>query len=404
MAFVVLLIDKKRYGDGPAPFDFKSDDTCGHEWKKWLRGYEIYARANSMNEPEEKLNWMLHYAGSEVQTIFDTLPSTGGEEEQQSGPYSSGYVFKRDVYANAIEKLNAFFEPKQNVSYERHIYRQIQQKKDERFDMFVIRLREQADRCNFGDELDGNIREQITTGCYSDILRGRILEKNHLDLNQIIRMAQISEMVLKQKERFERGTPQQSERGTPQQSEPLANGTKIESVCKIENKQKFVSRKRFGGFDGFCGRCGSKGHKSADEKCPARGKSCNLCGRKDHFARRCFARESGGQSNGFLKRKADTRDIDQPIGKVKREEVQLVQSGIETGNSQTDFASEYEDIFCMMSESDKNKLWCVIGRIDAVVVVDSGSRYNVVDRESWAELKAKGIVTMKRQKEVKFNG
>lgn len=120
---------------------FKEDENCGYDWKKWLRGFEIYARANVIEEPTDKVNWMLHYAGSKVQSIYDVLPEIE-REEMQAGPYLSGYVFPQNEYNDAIEKLNKFFEPKQNESYERHIFREIRQKKEERFDMFLVRLRE----------------------------------------------------------------------------------------------------------------------------------------------------------------------------------------------------------------------------------------------------------------------
>lgn len=41
-----------------------------------------------------------------------------------------------------------------------------------------------------------------------------------------------------------------------------------------------------------------------------------------------------------------------------------------------------------------------VGGIETKVVVDSGSKYNVVDRDTWAKLKSKGVETASRQKEV----
>lgn len=63
-------------------------------------------------------------------------------------------TFKEDhwqlVMSNATQvaviKLCQFFESKQNISYERHLFRQ--QKVNERIDMFMMRLREQAERCD----------------------------------------------------------------------------------------------------------------------------------------------------------------------------------------------------------------------------------------------------------------
>lgn len=180
-----------RNGDGPAPFDFKPDDNCAHDWKKWLRSFEIYAQANALKLAKEKLNWMLHYAGPKVQEVFYTLPEKN--DGVQRGPLASGYVSQLNKYEEAIDRLNGFFEPKRNVSYERHVFRQLRQNKHERFDMFLLRLREQADRCNFGEQLDDNLRDQITSGCFSDVLRRKILERGDANLEKIVKMAQIIE-------------------------------------------------------------------------------------------------------------------------------------------------------------------------------------------------------------------
>lgn len=284
--FFIIVVDKTRSTDGPPPFEFETDGHCGNDWKIWLRGFEIYAQANKMNKATEKLNWMLHYAGTKVQTIFYAMPEKETKAEQnggnQRGPLAGGYV-KNDTndYEEAIIQLNQFFEPKQNISYERHIFRQLKQKENERIDMFIMRLREQAERCDFGDQLDGNIRDQITSGCSSDVLRRKILERGDEQLENIIKIARILEVVTKQQKLFGKSNVDQTN------TEIRSNES---DVCKIDVKTRFPMRQRkiATGFNGECGRCGLKGHKAADEKCPAKGKSCNSCGRKDHFARKCF--------------------------------------------------------------------------------------------------------------------
>ncbi|KAL7739239.1 hypothetical protein ACLKA6_008715 [Drosophila palustris] len=78
---------KMRNGDGPAPFDF-GDDGCASEWKKWLRGYDIYAKAMNFTKGTEKLNWMLHYAGPKIQAVFSSLPEDE-EEHKTQGPFAN---------------------------------------------------------------------------------------------------------------------------------------------------------------------------------------------------------------------------------------------------------------------------------------------------------------------------
>lgn len=117
-----------RTMDGPTPFDFKTDGNCGGDWKVWLRGFEIFAQANSMKKPQEKLNWMLHYAGVKVQSVFYSLPEKETTaKEVKKGPLAGGYVkfHSTNEYEQAVSKLCEFFEPKQNTTYERHVFRQL---------------------------------------------------------------------------------------------------------------------------------------------------------------------------------------------------------------------------------------------------------------------------------------
>lgn len=382
--------------DGPPPFEFATDGNCAADWKNWLRGFEIYAEANKVKEPSDKLNWMLHYAGPKVQQVYYALPEQiGGEQTEiksvsNCGPLATGYVkFDTNKYEDGVSKLNRFFEPKKNISFERHIFRQLKQNKNERIDMFLMRLREQAERCEFDEQVDGNIRDQITTGCASDVLRRKMLERGDEPLDKLIQMAQMIEIVHKQQLSFGKQAVTNNDLAPKE-------GSAVD-VCKIETKRRFASNRKTPSdqFEGACGRCGLRGHKSADMKCPAKGKTCNRCGRKDHFARKCFMKDKSPMKNSnYRKRLNDDDNADEPNNKVKREAVQMV---VDQSKSIED---EYEDLFCIDSKPVDNKIWCTIGGIDVEAIVDSGSRYNVVDRASWIEWKAKHIQTTNRQKEV----
>lgn len=130
-----------------------------------------------------------------------------------------------------------------------------------------------------------------------------------------------------------------------------------------------------------------KGHKSSFDKCPAKGKTCNKCGKNDHFARKCMTREP-------VKRKQATEETkDEPNTKIKRDMVQLL-------DSTEPKLDDYEDVFMLQTKQEGNKIWCKVGGIEVQAVVDSGSKFNVVDRETWCDLKARNIPTLKKTKDV----
>lgn len=185
------------------PFECELDDPgSSGKWKSWIRSFELFAKANKIEEDSDKLNWMLHSAGQKVQNIFYVLPEE--TKEKRRGPLLLNYVpFEATEYTEAVDKLNKFFEPKRNTTFERHLFRQMKQNKSERIDAFVIRLREQIERCEFDEQQqEQNIRDQVTSGCRSNLLRRKILEQSEYTLGEILNKARILEAVEKQQKSF----------------------------------------------------------------------------------------------------------------------------------------------------------------------------------------------------------
>lgn len=380
-------------------FDFDTDDSGNSsKWKNWIRGFEIFANANKIEDNNDKLNWMLHCAGQKVQNIFYTLPDTVVETKR--GPLASGFTpFETNEYSEAVLKLQNFFEPKRNTSFERHVFRKMKQNEKERIDAFVVRLREQAERCDFEGQLEENIRDQITSGCTSNILRRKILTRSEWKLEDILNQARILEVIEKQQKSFESAIDNASNSAKATENKALEESKN--EVCKIDFKRKFGDQRRDrrdrlnpdSNFSGICGRCGYRGHKASDEKCPARGKECAKCGGLNHFARKCMSRFT--KNDTAKKRKAE--ESFEPEVEVKREREKAPINMI----ARTTNLSEDEDVFALDTETENdNKLWCKIGNIEIQAVIDSGSRYNVIDRQTWAELKAKSVETIHRQKDV----
>ncbi|XP_055307067.1 uncharacterized protein K02A2.6-like [Sitodiplosis mosellana] len=253
------------------------------------------------------------------------------------------------------------------------------QEANERIDVFVIRLRIQADRCDFDEQIDQNIKDQITSGCQSEVLRRKILEKGDKKLDEIVKMARIFENVTEQQKLLAKKSHSEEKSSIMQNTVDVCN---IDT--KFGNQRRF--KRTFNDIVIECGRCGRKGHNANDEKCPARGKVCHGCGKKDHFQRRCRTQMTQKRKFNDSRSQTDSKRL-----KRESENVNLIK----------DDDDDYDDVFCdINTEGNENKLWCNVGGVDKEVVIDSGTRYNVVDRETWQELKASNIRTIVRKKEV----
>lgn len=200
-------------------------------------------------------------------------------------------------YRKAVEALTDHFAPKQNTSYERHIFRSMSQRRDEKIDSFVMRLRTQADRCEFGRRVDENIKDQVTSSCWSESLRRKILERNHKSLESVMKLCRIFETVANQDKMFN----DESKRKENEQQHPMNNDTSENEVCNINNRERFQEQYYKKNKAEECNRCAKQGHKADDENCPAKTKRCERCGKTGHYARKCYTKINN-ESSSSMKR------------------------------------------------------------------------------------------------------
>lgn len=87
------------------PFECEGEPaSVGIRWEKWLRSFQIYLEASSIENPIKKRATFLHSAGSALQEIYYNLPGAHVEPDDDAGV---------DVYKTAVNKLNEYFYPKQ---------------------------------------------------------------------------------------------------------------------------------------------------------------------------------------------------------------------------------------------------------------------------------------------------
>ncbi|XP_058839240.1 uncharacterized protein LOC131694764 [Topomyia yanbarensis] len=266
-------------------FDYGAHtDDVGIEWRKWLRSFETMIRASRVDDKDWKKDLLQNYAGPSVQQLFDTLPELAGVEMRGPLINVDHYMPNMTSYDEARARLNEFLVPKGNPTYERHLMRQMKPSSNESIDAFTIRLRVQAERCGFADRVEENIKDQIIQNSQSATLRRDLLKRGEASLEEVLSVAKIFETVAQQEKSFVK-----DEHLKPH----------VSDVHKIDVKPTFGRRNRFVGTIRFeCHRCGYNGHMARDENCPARGKSCNKCGRMAHFAKKCRKRKQPVRQEG----------------------------------------------------------------------------------------------------------
>lgn len=341
----------------PEKLDLDGDSAAiGLRWEKWKRSLLIYLEAADVQCPSRKRATLLLCGGSGLQEIFYNFPGAMCEEAEV------------DIFKIALKKLDEYFLPMQNKTYERHIFRQIKQDDGETFEKFLIKLRDQAAKCKF-DKPDDHIIDQAIEGCVSPELRKKILMMGEgVTLNKLIAEANTLEIVNHQLTTYE-----------------LKEKTKPNEVNTVTGRNKGNSRWD-GGKNRFkeeknatCGRCKSKMHNGQDTICPARRKKCLACGKMGHFQRCCKTKYTQN--------------------KRKRDENQDGHNNKRPRNNAAINSLDEEEVQYIFNVDDDTTIKCDIGGVKVEMMIDSGCKVNIITDKTWEYLKQNGVVCFKQVKE-----
>ena len=330
-----------------APFSVGEKSTLSSRWKKWVHGFEYYLVASAVADKKQQRALLLHLAGPDVQEIFETLSDTG------------------DDYKTALDKLNVYFEPQKNISFERHTFRQASQQQQEPITDYVTRLKTLAATCEFPNK-EEMIRDQVVDKCYSAKLRRRLLQEPSLTLDKVISIGRALEVACEQARTIENAS-----------TSAAATLNSVHSRRRPTNhrmrpKQSFPrSRKpQNSGTDGqarpVCYCCGESGHKAKNPNCPALKATCNACHMIGHFSRVCQSSK---------KKIAKVRELPCP--------------------DVSDDSVSDEHVFVVGPHQHDKNVTALISGVAIDMMIDSGASVNVIDSSAFRKLAQTGVTLHK---------
>ena len=220
-------------------------------WNNWISDFEMFIVAAGITDDTRKRALLLYQAGARIREIFKQLPDTGRESD----------------YEIAKDKLKGYFEPQKNNRYEVYRFRQATQDPYETLDQFHTRLRTLSQTCEFNNT-NFEIEQQILVGGTSSKLRKRALRDPNFKLADMLLEGRRDEQSKYQAKDIEAKEPINAE------------------THKVNTKKPSK-----------CYNCGKQfPHKG---ECPAKGKTCNACGKSNHFAIVCRS-EKTSKANSYL--------------------------------------------------------------------------------------------------------
>ena len=231
--------------------------SLSEEWRRWEKSFTNYCAAAELREKSRatQVAILLNCAGEEARDIFDS--------------------FNVEVTADAttcdvvLQRFRTYCNPKKRPAFESFKFWQRQQAEGEPFDKWLMELRVIDRNCEFGDTFNRQLRDKILFGTRDDVARQRMLEEEDLTLEKAINICHTLE-------------------STNAQLHFMAEKDKRKNIFVNEIKQKHG---KLSSFDRprqkSCFYCGAV-HEP--RQCPAYGKQCHKCGKRNHFAAVCQRR------------------------------------------------------------------------------------------------------------------
>lgn len=161
------------------------------EWEKLLRSVDLYMTVDGIKDNVKNRNTLLHLGGTQLQEVAYSLPQLAAVDADD----------KNDVYKILVDKLSEHFAPKQNSTFERHKFRKMKPDDGENFSKFLLKIRHQAKRCNFGktekEASETSMKDKIIDSWASLDLKKKILEKER-SLDEVIEVCQVHDQITSQ--------------------------------------------------------------------------------------------------------------------------------------------------------------------------------------------------------------
>lgn len=327
--------------------------VIGTEWEKWLRALKLYLVDGDIKDDIKQRNKLLHLGGIQLQEVAYSIPGAVIDSQED-----------KKVFDILIDKLSDYFSPRQNSTFERHKFRRIKPCDGENFNKFLLQIRHQAKRCDFGstkkEAEDINLKDNIIDNWANPELKKKILEKERT-LDEVIELCQIFEQI-----------NNQSSVMNAYSNVATQSGSAL-SVSRID----FQNRER-NGRKGSCQRCGRFDHINI-QSCPAKELKCRKCGFQGHFAKCC--------KTNYNKRKLFTQKGEEPETKHFKTKNRSNVRFIDTDDSNSAAGNSLRNFDCFkinsgesynVNSASDDMIECFIGNTAIVFLIDSGSKVNIV--------------------------
>ncbi|XP_077494383.1 uncharacterized protein LOC144105044 [Amblyomma americanum] len=242
------------------PEPLRLSGNLSENWQRFKQKFELYLQATTVEKAPKsdasKAAHLLSFAGDEALDIFNNF---------QYGPGES-----KESYGTVVQKFGAYFSEVSNKIHERYVFCTRSQMEKEHFEKFGRDLKRQATQCNFGDQHDSLIRDQIVFGTNNSKLRERMLAEKDLTLLKAEELCKAAELAALRSQVWNK-------------SEDCVDSISSRTVSTKKQQQR--DKKLCLDNQEYCYRKCNR--KQRPKQCPAFGKISHSSRKFNHFASCC---------------------------------------------------------------------------------------------------------------------
>ena len=222
-----------------------------------------------------------------------------------------------NTFTAVIQKLDEYFIPKRNFIAERQSFEQRNQAEWESNEQYIRVLFSQADKCDFTDKQE-RLRDRLLAGMRDKELSRKIQLKaleESVTLDTVIQMLRNTDIIEGNKSATDQPASVQRVFQAHNQNRFQKHNKGHNQARKNQGKYRASQSRTNTAPSMICKYCGRERHDTPAE-CPARGRTCAKCGKRDHFAAVCLSKTTGHVTETRASRSTERSEETQFLGEA----------------------------------------------------------------------------------------
>ena len=258
--------------DAPKALNFANAST---EWAEWIKRFNRYRSVSGLiHQPQgTQVDTLVYIMGHEAEDVYAqlTIPNQNNVFDDSNTEVT---------FEDAEKAFTDYFQPRTNKRHHRNLFYNRKQKEGEAAEEYIRDIHQLANKCKFGAVQDEMMIDRLLSGMQDTHLSTELQMDEDVKLETVTQKMRTKEAITKQLKlessvaSVTQHRPQR--KGQPWWKRKGDRGKDSSETQKQTNKKQCI----------YCGQ------SCEPKKCPAFGKTCNRCKRRNHFTSMCQAKQN----------------------------------------------------------------------------------------------------------------